>query len=187
MPAESTFWPTMLVGLRGAVMLAGGLFALFAPRLALATLVWVGGLIVIFDGVLGIWALVSGGRQSPRFGVAITRNLLAILIGVLVVLFPSLAGAVGISTLVVLVGVLLVVVGALALYVTVAGRDMLRKGTFWPEVLSACAYLIFGVLLLMVPLTSAMVLVQIVGALMVLYGLFQLYIAWQMRGLTVSV
>lgn len=187
MAAESTFWPSILVGLRGAAMVVGGLFALFAPQMALATLVWVGGLIVIFDGVLGIWALVFGGRQSPRYGVAIARNALAILVGILVVLFPSLTGAIGVSTLVIMVGILLVIVGAMALYVTIAGRDMLKKGTFWPEVLSAAAYLIFGIVLLVMPLTSALVMVQIVGGLMIAYGLFQLYIAWQMRGVSVTV
>src|SRR5690242_997112 len=111
MAEQSTFWPSILVGLRGAAMVIGGLFALFAPQLALATLVWLGGLIVIFDGVLGIWALVFGGRQSPRYGVAIARNIIAILVGILVVLFPSLTGAIGVSTLVIMVGILLVIVG----------------------------------------------------------------------------
>jgi len=54
-------------------------------------------------------------------------------------------------------------------------------------VLSACAYLVFGVLLLVMPLQSALALVSIVGVLMILYGLFQLYIAWQLRGLDAKV
>ena len=94
---------------------------------------------------------------------------------------------IGISTLVIVVGIMIVLVGAFALYVTVAGRALLREGTFWPEVLSACAYLLFGVLLLAMPLTSALVLVSIVGVLMILYGLFQLYIAWQLRGIDAKI
>lgn len=184
MAAESTLpWPSIFAGVRGVLMLAGGLFALFSPQLALATLVWVGGVIVIIDGVLGIWGLLFGGRTSTRLGVAIARHILAILAGILIVAFPVIASAIGISTLVILVGIMIILVGAFALYVTVAGRELLRQGTFWPEVLSACAYLLFGVLLLAMPLTSALVLVSIVGVLMILYGLFQLYIAWQLRGI----
>lgn len=188
MAGESTVaWPSIFAGVRGLLMLAGGIFALFWPGQALATLVWLGGLIVIADGVLGIWALLFGGRQSPRMGVAITRHVLAIVFGIIVLLFPAIVGAIGLGTLVVLVAILSLLVGAMALYVTVVGRDMLRKGTFWPEVLSASAYLLFGILLLAMPLSAALVLVSIVGVLMILYGLFQLYIAWQLRGVGVVV
>lgn len=188
MATEANYaWPSIFAAIRGVLMLAGGLFALFSPQLALATLVWVGGVIVIIDGGLGIWGLLFGGRTSTRLGVAITRHILAILAGILIVAFPAIAAAIGISTLVIIVGVLIVLVGAFALYVTVAGRAVLRPGTFWPEVLSACAYLLFGILLIFMPLSSAMVLVSIVGVLMILYGLFQLYIAWQLRGIDVKV
>lgn len=188
MATESALpWPSIFAGVRGVLMLAGGLFALISPQLALATLVWVGGLIVIIDGALGLWGLLFGGRTSSRLGVAITRHVLAILAGILIIAFPAIVSAVGISTLVIVVGIMIVLVGAFALYVTVAGRALLREGTFWPEVLSACAYLLFGVLLLVMPLTSALVLVSIVGVLMILYGLFQLYIAWQLRGIDVKV
>lgn len=180
-------WPSIFAGIRGVLMLAGGLLAVISPQLALATLVWVGGVIVIVDGALGLWGLLFGGRTSSRLGVAITRHILAILAGLLIVAFPVIASSIGISTLVIVVGVAMILIGAFALYVTVAGRALLREGTFWPEVLSGCAYLLFGVLLLAMPLSSAMVLVSIVGVLMILYGLFQLYIAWQLRGIDVKV
>lgn len=180
-------WPSIFAGIRGVLMLAGGLFALISPQLALATLVWVGGVIVVIDGALGLWGLLFGGRTSTRLGVAITRHILAILAGILIVAFPALAAAIGISTLVIVVGILMILIGAFALYVTIVGRALLRQGTFWPEVLSACAYLVFGVLLLVMPLQSALALVSIVGVLMILYGLFQLYIAWQLRGLDAKV
>ncbi|WP_055045277.1 HdeD family acid-resistance protein [Devosia sp. A16] len=180
-------WPSIFAGIRGVLMLAGGLFALISPQLALATLVWVGGVIVIIDGALGLWGLLFGGRSSTRLGVAITRHILAIVAGLLIVAFPAMAAAIGISTLVIIVGIMMILIGAFALYVTTVGRALLRQGTFWPEVLSACAYLVFGVLLLVMPLASALALVSIVGVLMILYGLFQLYIAWQLRGLDVKV
>jgi uncharacterized membrane protein HdeD (DUF308 family) len=184
MATESTLpWPSIFAAVRGVLMLGGGIFALISPQLALATLVWVGGLIVIIDGLLGLWGLLFGGRTSSRLGVAITRHVLAVIAGVLIIAFPAIVAAVGVSTLVMVVGVLMVMVGAFALYVTVAGRKLLREGTFWPEVLSASAYLLFGILLIFMPLSSAMVLVSIVGVLMILYGLFQLYIAWQLRSI----
>ncbi len=37
------------------------------------------------------------------------------------------------------------------------------------------------------PVESALALVSIVGVLMILYGLFQLYIAWQLRSIEVKV
>lgn len=182
MANEGTYpWPSIFAGIRGALMLIGGLFAVFNPLMALATLVWLGGLIVIADGALGIWGLVSGGRTSSRLGVAIARHVLAVVVGILIVLFPVLSGVIGLSTLVIIVGVMMVLVGAFALYVTMVGRALLPPGTFWAEILSGAAYLVFGILLMVMPRESALVLVSIVGGLMILYGLFQLYIAWQLR------
>ncbi len=126
-------WPSIFAGIRGVLMLAGGIFALLSPQLALATLVWVGGVIVVVDGALGLWGLLFGGRTSSRLGVAIARHILAILAGILIVAFPAMAGAIGMSTLVIVVGIMMILVGAFALYVTIAGRALLRPGTFCPK------------------------------------------------------
>lgn len=175
---SSGFWA---VGLRGILMLIAGLLALFAPMLTLTTMVMVGGALMIIDGGLGLWALLFGGRRTESFPASVARQILAVLAGILVVSFPVTAAAIGVSTLVIIVGILTILVGLLEMYVAFISRKVLREGTFWPAVLSGLAYLAFGILIMVMPLTSATIVVRLVGLLVLLYGLFQIYIAWQLR------
>ena len=45
----------ILMGLRGALMVIAGLYAVFFPGEALTVLVIVGGILLIIDGALGLW------------------------------------------------------------------------------------------------------------------------------------
>lgn len=176
--------PGMIIALiRGIIMVAGGLFALISPQLALATLVLLGGAIIVVEGLLGLWGLLFGGRSVPNFGVALARNLVAVIVGLLVVAAPVTVSSIGVSTFVVIVALLIIAVGVLEIYLDIIGRKLMREGTFWPAIIGGGLYLLFGILLLVMPLASALVLVSIVGVLMLLYGAFQLYIAWQLRSI----
>ncbi|QEE21524.1 DUF308 domain-containing protein [Youhaiella tibetensis] len=175
---SSGFWA---IAIRGAVMVVAGLLALFAPLLALATLVMIGGALMIIDGGLGLWGLLFGGKRTQSFWASVSRQLLAVIAGILVVSFPMTSASIGVSAIVWIVGILAVVVGALEVYVAFISRKLMREGAYWPSILSGIAYIAFGVLIMVMPLTSATIVVRLVGLLVLLYGLFQLYLAWQLR------
>ena len=57
----------LIVGLRALVMLLAGLYAVIWPGSALAVLVIAGGIILLVDGVLGLWSLTFGGAKTGNF------------------------------------------------------------------------------------------------------------------------
>ncbi|CDP50943.1 hypothetical protein JP74_11285 [Devosia sp. 17-2-E-8] len=175
---SSGFWA---IAIRGAIMVIAGLVALFAPIQALATLVMIGGALMIIDGALGLWGLLFGGKRTQSFWASVTRQLLAVIAGLLVVSFPVVATSIGVSTMVIIVGIISILVGALEIYVAYISRKIIREGTYWPSVLSGLAYVAFGILIMVMPLTMASIVIRLVGLLVLLYGLFQLFLAWQLR------
>ncbi len=50
------------------LMLLAGLYAVIFPAQALFILIWAGAILLLVDGVLGLWALTFGGRRPAISG-----------------------------------------------------------------------------------------------------------------------
>ena len=169
--------PSILTGLRGLVMLLAGLYAIVFPGPALAILVVAGGIIFLVDGVFGLWSITFGGAKTGNFWFDIVRNVLSILTGLLVLLSPLLATLVTVWFLIYVVAFQAIFVGVMEIIVILRERELYAK--IWPVLLSGVLYVLFGIVLVIAPLSSAFVLTIMAGILMVVFsvGLF----GWAMR------
>ena len=77
-----------LTALRGIVLLIAGLYAIFFPGLTLTSLVLLGGALFFIDGLLGLWSLTFGHAKTGNFWFDIARNVLALIVGVLILISP---------------------------------------------------------------------------------------------------
>ena len=80
-----------ITGLRGALMIIAGLYAVFFPVAALTVLVIAGGALILVDGVLGLWGLTFGGQKSGNYWFDVIHNVLSIILGVLILISPFMA------------------------------------------------------------------------------------------------
>jgi uncharacterized membrane protein HdeD (DUF308 family) len=93
MAASSKRWAVTFSLLRGALLLIGGLVAVFLPDYALKVVVVVGGTVLLVDGVLGALASQHYGIEASwPFWLSLVRGGLAALAGILLLLSPFLAG-----------------------------------------------------------------------------------------------
>lgn len=163
-----------LTGLRALAMLLAGLYALIWPLQALTVLVLLGGALFLVDGGLGLWAITFGRARTGNFWFDVVRNTLSIIMGVLILASPFLATILTATLLIYLVAFQALFVGVLEIIIVLRERDHYAK--IWPVLLSGVAYVLFGILLLVVPLAAATVFVMIGGVLAVLFaiGLFGL-------------
>jgi uncharacterized membrane protein HdeD (DUF308 family) len=168
----------MLMGLRALIMLLAGLYAVIFPATAIFILVMVGAIVLIVDGVLGVWALTFGGAKTGNFWFDVVRNVLAIIVGVLVLLSPILSALLTATFFVYLVALQAMVVGIMEIVVAVRARALMSK--IWPVLLSGILYLLFGIVLAFEPLMGAIFFVVFAGVMMILFaaGLFAL--AWRL-------
>ncbi|WP_055045278.1 HdeD family acid-resistance protein [Devosia sp. A16] len=167
-----------ITGLRGLLMLLAGLYAIFFPAPALAILVIAGGVLLLVDGVLGLWSLTFGGAKTGNFWFDVARNVLAIITGVLILLSPFFATLLTATLLVYLVAFQSIFVGVMEIWVIIREREHYAR--IWPVLLSGVLYLLFGIALLFWPVFSALVFVTLAGILAVIFAIGLFGLAWRM-------
>ncbi|HEX4296483.1 MAG TPA: DUF308 domain-containing protein [Devosia sp.] len=168
----------VIMGLRGLLMLLAGLYAVIWPGPALAVLVVAGGIILLVDGVLGLWSLTFGGGKTGNFWFDVVRNVLAIICGVVILLFPLLSTLITVWFVVYLIAIQAIVVGVMEIVMAVRERAMMGK--VWPILLSGILYVLFGIALVFAPLMSALFLVVFAGVMMILFSIGLFTLAWRL-------
>lgn len=168
----------LIVGLRALVMLLAGLYAVIWPGSALAVLVIAGGIILLVDGVLGLWSLTFGGAKTGNFWFDVVRNVLAIITGILILLSPVLATLLTVWFFVYLVAFQAILVGVMEIVIAIRERSLYSK--IWPVLLSGVLYVLFGIALLFAPLMSALFLVVFAGVMMILFAIGLFTLAWRL-------
>jgi uncharacterized membrane protein HdeD (DUF308 family) len=168
----------LIVGLRALLMLLAGLYAVIWPVSALSVLVIAGGVVLLVDGLLGLWSLTFGGAKTGNFWFDVVRSVLAILTGLVILLSPFLATLITVWFVVYLVAFQAILVGVMEIFVGIRERSHLPR--IWPVLLSGALYVLFGVVLLFSPLMSAIYFVIFGGLLMIVFSIGLFTLAWRL-------
>jgi uncharacterized membrane protein HdeD (DUF308 family) len=173
----------LLMGLRALVMLIAGLYAVITPGAAIVTLTLIGGAVLLIDGVLGVWALTFGGAKTGNFWFDVIRNVLAIILGVLVLLTPVFSAIVFTMFVVYVLAIQAVVVGVMEIWIAIRERALMSR--VWPVLLAGVLYVIFGIALALAPLMGAVFFVVLAGVVMILFSVGLFTLTWRIyRGAT---
>jgi uncharacterized membrane protein HdeD (DUF308 family) len=108
-------------------------------------------------------------------GLEIVTGVLAILSGILVILYPGL----GIGTLVILLAVALIFVGIRS--IAIVGYSRISKGLRAGSVIAGILALIIAPIVLLFPGLGTLSLIFILGYGLLAYGLTRIYIAYELR------
>ncbi len=177
---ESERFAATLTALRGLIMIAAAIVAFMFPEQTVTFLVLAGGGLLLVDGALGIATLSYSGPRDTGFWFTLVRNALSIIAGLLVLSGSFLLTIFTLSFLAGLVGTVAVLVGIMEILSTmVVGRA--RRARLWPVLLGGGLYIVFGLALAFIPLSSAVTLVRVIMVLLVLYGLSLFVRAWRLR------
>jgi uncharacterized membrane protein HdeD (DUF308 family) len=137
-----------------------------------------GGVVLLVDGVLGLWSLTFGGAKTGNFWFDVVRSVLAILTGLVILLSPFLATLITVWFVVYLVAFQAILVGVMEIFVGIRERSHLPR--VWPVLLSGALYVLFGVVLLFSPLMSAIYFVIFGGLLMIVFSIGLFTLAWRL-------
>ena len=168
----------LVMGLRALLMLLGGLYAVIFPTQALFILIWAGAILLLIDGVLGLWALTFGGAKTGNFWFDVVRNVLAIVTGFLILISPILGALITVWFVIYLLAFQAILVGVMEIVVVLRERALYTK--IWPVLASGILYLLFGIALLFAPLFGAIVLTVMGGVLMILFAVPLFALAWRL-------
>ncbi len=176
----ATFWWLPL--LRGILLVVLGCYALFRPGMTAATLAQVVGVFVILDGIFAILAGLLG--EVPSRGWTVARGVLELLVGAFIVGYPALVAGATATALLYLIAFAVILSGILEIAAAIQDRKVL-EGEGWLMLGGALAIL-FGILLLVAPLTFGQLIVRVLGGYAILNGIALVGFAFRLRDMPMS-
>ncbi len=163
-----------LVALRGLLAILFGAIAFVAPGAFVLSLVLFFSAYMLVDGAFGIVAAVRAARQHERWGFLLLEGLLDLVVGVAAFLVPAAA----VWAFVLLVAAWAILSGGLM--IAAAFRLHLDYGRWWLG-LGGLVSVLFGIVLLINPGMSALVLTWWLGAYAVAFGVMLLILGFRLR------
>lgn len=171
--ALTTNWWAWL--LRGILAIIFGVIAFTQPTTTALALVYVFGIYAIAEGVLNIWAALSG-RADSKFWYIIW-GLISIIAGIIAFANPILTGI----TLVIVIGAWAIVTGIFEIIAGVKLRDEI-EGEFW-LILAGILSIIFGILIWRNVAVGALTIVWLIGIYAILFGITMIALAFKVKGI----
>ena len=175
--ALGSLWWLPLI--RGILLLLVGSYALFRPGMTIGALAQVVGIFVIVDGILSIVAGIMG--DVPSRGWVIVRGVLEILVGAFVFANPLIVAGVTATFLVYVLAFSAILSGVLEIVAAIQDRKQI-EGEGW-LVLGGAITVLFGVVLLISPLSFGLFMVRVLGASAIFSGVSLIVFAFRLRRL----
>ena len=174
-------WPVM--ALRGVLAILFGIVALLWPGITLLGLALLFGAWALLDGISMLGNAFRQGRANGEWRDWVP-SLLAGLLGIAAAVVTVLVPVITVLVLTILAGVLLIGVGVAEIVIAVRLRRLIRGEVFLA--LAGLAGVIAGIVILIWPLSGALVLTLILGAYALVSGILLLGVAWRLRHLARS-
>jgi len=163
-----------LVLLRGIAAILFGVLALGWPGLTLLTLILLYGAYALTDGVVAIFAAITGAAPGGRWWLAIA-GLLGVAVGVLTFMLPGMTALVLLFTM----GGWAVAIGVLQ----IVGAIRLRKeiDNEWFLILSGAISVLFGLGIVANPGGGALAIVWVIGTYAIIAGVLYIGLAFRLK------
>ena len=161
-----------LIALRGALGVIFGVIALLMPITTILALVLLFSAYMIVDGVFAIYAAIRAAQQGESWSILVLQGIASIAAGAIAFFWPGIT----VLAFVLLIAAWSIVSGCLML----AAAFRTDRGRWWLA-LSGAAALLFGILMILAPLSGAVVLTWWLGAFALVFGVALIILAFQLR------
>lgn len=165
-----------VVLLRGVLAVLFGILALASPPLmVIEVLVIIFGAYALVDGIFAIVGCVTHRKEHKRWWLTLVEGIAGIVVGIVTLMYPPLAALV----LVLYFAAWSIVTGIFELIAAVELRKEI-KGE-WLLALSGILSVIFGLLVYISPLISMAIIVWLIGAYAILFGITMIVLSFRVK------
>jgi uncharacterized membrane protein HdeD (DUF308 family) len=168
------WWSLVLRGVIGVVL---GIVTFIWPGLTLASIVILFGAYSFLDGVVSIAGAVRAVHAHDRWGSLVIKGLLGIAVAIMTIAWPAMT----LLALVYLMGAWAMVTGIFEIVTAIRLRRHIPGE--WLLVIGGIASVVFGFLVMLVPLAGALVLALWFGAYLLVTGIILITLGIRLRGL----
>ena len=166
-----------MILIRGIAAVVFGLAILFLwPGLVISTLVIVFAAYALVDGVFAILTALQH-RDQPRWWAMVLEGIIGIIAAIVAFVYPGLA----VLTLLYVIAAWAVITGVLEIVSAIELRKQIPN-EFW-MILSGIFSVIFGILLVVFPISSILTLLWLFGGICVAFGIFTIILAFRVHGM----
>ena len=166
-------WWLML--LRGLVAIGFGVLVFAKPQISLLALVYLFGVFVLVDGILGVSVAVHARNELDSWGVLLLWGLLGIGVGVLAFVRPDITAL----ALLFYIALWAIATGILEIAAAVRLREVIKNE--WLLILAGLVSVAFGVWLIARPEAGAQAVLWAIGAYAILLGVLLVLFAFKIR------
>jgi uncharacterized membrane protein HdeD (DUF308 family) len=174
----SSWWALVL---RGIAAILFGVLAFMWPHVTLTALVFLFGAYALVDGVFAIFAGIKSHAENRRWWVLLVEGLFSFIAGVLAFVVPGITAMI----LLIMISAWAIVTGLFEIAAAIQLRNYITGE--WLLALAGAVSVLFGIALLINPRAGALVVVWIIGAYAILFGILLLGLGLKLRSLVRSV
>ena len=166
-------WWLML--LRGLAAIAFGLLIFAKPQISLQVLVYLFGVYVLVEGILGIAVAVQARGELDSWGVLFLWGLFGVAVGVLTFIKPEITAL----ALLFYIALWAIATGVLEFAVAIRLRELIKNE--WLLILAGLVSVAFGVLLIARPEAGVLAVLALIGAYAIVFGVLLVAFAFKIR------
>jgi uncharacterized membrane protein HdeD (DUF308 family) len=167
-----------LFALRGAAAIAFGVLALVWPGVTVTVLVFLFGIYALVDGIGSLLAAWRHRGDSVHRGHHVGEGLLALLIGVIALVWPGITAL----ALIVLIALWALTTGIVEISLAVRLRRVITNE--WWLALSGVLSILVGIILLVRPGAGALAIAIVIGIYAILFGTVLIVFGLRLRRLS---
>jgi uncharacterized membrane protein HdeD (DUF308 family) len=168
------WWSLVLRGILGIVL---GLITFAWPEITLAGIVMLFGAYALIDGIFNIAGAVRAVQAHERWGALVFEGIVGIGAAIVTIAWPAITAL----ALVYVIGAWALVTGVFEIAAAVRLRKYVTGE--WLLVLSGIASMVFGFMMMLVPIAGALVIALWFGAYALVTGVILIALGIRLRGL----
>ena len=166
-------WWLML--LRGLAAIGFGILVITKPQISLQVLVYLFGVYVLVEGILGVALAIQGRNEIDSWGVLLLWGLLGVAVGILAFSRPDLTAL----ALLFYIALWAIATGVLEIAAAVRLREVLQNE--WLLILAGIVSVAFGVWLVARPDAGALAVLWAIGIYAIVFGVLVVLFAFKIR------
>ena len=172
-PEIARAWSVLLI--RGICNVLFALVAFLQPGLTLVTLVLLWGVYAVVDGAMSLTTGIAARRGGGHDWSLVVSGASGLVAGITACVWPGVT----LALLLAIMSIWAVVRGALEIAAAIRLRHILPRA--WLLAVSGAASILFGVLLLVIPVIGLVTLVYFIGAAALVFGILAIALALHLR------
>lgn len=171
----SLFRNWWLLTINGIAAIIFGLLAIFWPGITLLILFIYFGILAVFTGMFFIIGGLLNYQKTELWDFWLFEGVLNISIGAIILAFPE----VSVKLFLILIGLWALLTGFIQIISAIKLRSVIPQ--YYIYVINGLLALIFGLLIILNPFETALVLTVFIGTYAVVLGIFSIVISLKMR------